>query len=91
MYNSSMQTLTYSITENTSISDDNWSGDHCSWMCVSWTCKVHHYTVNVLLYSRTSSACVLHMENTKSCVEIEDCFVAYFDVLPPSTFKELYC
>ena len=36
------------FTEDTPIFNHNWSGDCCSWMCVSRTSKVHHYTVNVL-------------------------------------------
>ena len=51
IYTPSPDTHTHlqSLTEDTPIFDHNWSGDHCSCMCVYWTCKVHHYTVNVLL------------------------------------------
>ena len=54
MYNymnllSLIHTFLQMLIGDTPIFDYCWSGDHCSWMCVSWTCKVHHYTVIVSL------------------------------------------
>ena len=48
-------------TEDTSMSDHSWSGGHFHWICVHWSGKVHHNTVNFITIIPKDINCMLHL------------------------------